>query len=227
VSEYVLKNYVEHDSYRLIPSKYPPISLYEDVASPEQLEAIFAIEALTNPRLLEETGNFSRIPADERLVGIPHCSYVMAAFTYCSPDGGRFNTQDFGAYYCATSVDTAIKETVYHMELMLGYTDEPPQDVQMRSIAAVFSADLVDITGEKYLSSNIYHPTNYAPGQAMAATLKASKQDGIRYRSVRHGSNECFALFKPNLVTKVCQAKHYSYKWNGAAINNIIELQLV
>ncbi len=60
---YPVKHFSEQHCYRLIPSKYPPINLYEDVAEPGQLEAIFAVEAITNPRLSEEVGEFCPDPA--------------------------------------------------------------------------------------------------------------------------------------------------------------------
>jgi RES domain-containing protein len=227
MSECPTTHFEEQNSYRLIPSKYPPIHLYEDVATPDLLDAIFEIEALTNPRLLEETGDFSRIPVDERLVGMPHCSYVMAAFTHYAPEGGRFNTPDFGAYYCAPSVDTAIKETVYHMERIMGFTNEPAQEVQMRAIAATFSAELSDLSKAQFASTELYHPTNYSHAQATASELKSHNSDGVYYLSVRHSGHTCFALYKPSLVSSVCQAKHYSYVWNGSAINNVLELSLV
>lgn len=224
---YPTHKFDDQHCYRLIPSKYPPINLYEDVAEASQLDAVFAIEALTNPRLTEEVGNFASVPVEERLVGIPHCSYVMAAFTHVNPDGARFNTADFGAYYAAPDVHTAIKETVHHMERVMGYTQEPAQDIQMRCIDAWFNAELTDITDQTYLDSELYHPTNYSHSQVFACSLKSEKQDGVVYQSVRHQGYNCYALFKPNLVTKVCQSKHYSYKWNGKSVNAVFEMQLV
>ena len=225
--KYRIKLFSNQRCYRLIPSKYPPIDLYEDVADPDLLEAVFAVEAITNPRLSEEVGDFSRVPPEERLVGIPHCSYVMAAFTHVSPDGARFNTADYGAYYAAPDVNTAIKETVHHMERIMGYTQEPAQDIQMRCIDAWFTAELADLTEQQYLDSGAYHPTNYLHSQAIANELKEEKRDGVVYQSVRHQGHECYALFKPNLVTKVCQTKHYTYKWNGSSVNSVLEMSLV
>ncbi|MGF1877772.1 RES family NAD+ phosphorylase [Photobacterium indicum] len=225
--QYSMKSFSEQLCFRLIPSKYPPINLYEDVANPEQLEAIFAVEAITNPRLAEEVGDFSGIPVSDRLVGIPHCSYVMAAFTHINPDGSRFNTADYGVYYAAPDINTAIKETVYHLERLMGYTKEPAQDIQMRCIDAWFNGELADLTDQGSLDSEVYHPTNYTHSQAVANDIKGKKGDGILYQSVRHQGYDCYALFKPNLVSKVCQSKHFSYKWNGASVNAVLEISLV
>ncbi|PID42920.1 MAG: hypothetical protein CSA52_00830 [Gammaproteobacteria bacterium] len=218
------RNFRHQKAFRLIPSKYPPIDLYEDVASPDQLEAVFYVESLTNPRLSEEVGDFSRVPVKDRLVGIPHCSYVMAAFTHINPDGSRFTSGDFGAYYCAPDINTGIKETIYHIERIFGYTDEPAQDIHMRSLVTFFSAALVDITDKDAVASSLYHATSYTDSQAFGIKVKNEREDGIVYESVRHPGHECFALFRPNLVTEVCQGEHYCYKWNGSSIHNVMKM---
>lgn len=214
------------ECYRLIPSKYPPIDLYEDVASVDELEAVYAVEAMTNPRLLEQAGDLNLVPKEDWLVGVPHASYAMAAFTHINPEGARFTTGDFGGYYCAPSLDTAIKETIYHQERLYGYTKEPAQRIQMRSLFARFSADLVDITDQQHLSSNLYHPTDYSHSQAFASQQRSNGADGLKYRSVRHAGHDCFVLFRPRLITEICQAKHYDYCWNGSAITSVLETRL-
>ncbi len=97
----------------------------------------------------------------------------------------------------------------------------------MRCIDAWFNAQLVDLTEQQYLDLNIYHPTNYSHSQMLADEVKGQKGDGIVYQSVRHQGHDCYALFKPNLVTKVCQTKHFTYKWNGVSVNSILEINLV
>lgn len=214
------------ECYRLIPSKYPPIYLYEDVATLDELDAVYAVEAMTNPRLLEEAGDLNLVPREDRLVNINNCSYVMAAFTHINPEGARFTTGDFGGYYCAPSLDTAIKETLYHQERLYGYTNEPAQRIQMRSLFARFNAGLVDITDTQHLSSNLYHPTDYSHSQAFANEQRTQGSDGLLYRSVRHAGHDCFVLFRPRLITEICQAKHFEYCWNGSSITSVLEMQL-
>ena len=43
--------------YRLVNSKFPPIGLFDDVASLDEFEALYALQALTNPRLRNEAGD--------------------------------------------------------------------------------------------------------------------------------------------------------------------------
>jgi len=45
---------VDGPTYRLIPSRYPPISAFESVASEDDLEAVMELEGWTNDRLVLE-----------------------------------------------------------------------------------------------------------------------------------------------------------------------------
>ncbi|WP_368164340.1 RES family NAD+ phosphorylase [Aeromonas sp. R6-2] len=213
-------------AYRIIPSRYPTIHVFEDVANADELEAVWAIEALTNDRLSEEAGKLSRVPKEDWLVGVPGGSYVMAAFTHINPEGARFTTGDFGGYYCAPLLDTAIKETVYHQERIFNYTNEPAQRIQMRVLCTEFNAMMVDITGDQFLTTPLYHATDYSQSQAFAQQQKAQGVDGITYRSVRHNDHDCYVLYRPRLVTQICQAQHLEYHWNGSAITNVLKIQL-
>ena len=47
-------------TFRLVPSRFPPISLFERVAHAADLDVVFAIEALTNPRLRKLADGRSR-----------------------------------------------------------------------------------------------------------------------------------------------------------------------
>ncbi|MDA8492566.1 RES family NAD+ phosphorylase [Kluyvera georgiana] len=213
-------------AYRIIPSRYPTIDLFEDVASSDELEAVWAVEALTNERLMESAGELMRVPKADWLVGLNGSSYVMVAFTHINPEGARFTTGDFGGYYCAPQLDTAIKETVYHQERIFGYTDEPAQKVQMRVLFTEFDANLADITQEPFLSSALYHATDYSQSKAFAQAQKMQNSDGIVYCSVRHTGHTCYVLYRPCLVKKVLQAEHLEYHWNGRSITNILSIKL-
>ena len=103
--------------HRLINTKYPPIALFDDVASPDEFEMLYEIQALTNPRLRDELGDISLLSTAE----IPfHCergrSYAVAPFTHINPIGGRFNDGLFGALYIASDDQTAVLEVRHHQQ---------------------------------------------------------------------------------------------------------------
>ena len=56
-------------SHRLVPSRFPPVSLFDRVARPEDLDAVFEIEALTNDRVRDEVGEITLVPREERISG--------------------------------------------------------------------------------------------------------------------------------------------------------------
>lgn len=69
--------------------------MFDRIAKPADLEAVFAIEALTNPRLREELGVLRTVPKERRISG-PGSTPVMAAFTHLNPEGRRFSDGTWG-----------------------------------------------------------------------------------------------------------------------------------
>jgi hypothetical protein len=206
--------------YRLIPSQFPPIHLFEDVANTDEFEALFAVQMLTNPRIQDEIGLLNLIPKEERLYAAPGCGYIMAAFTHINPDGSRFSNGDYGVYYAADSLSTAIAETIFHKERFLSYTKEPPQELDMRTLIADFSAELFDLTSLNKKTDPVYSPADYRLSQSLGAQIKKNHDDGIVYHSIRaEGIN--YALFIPNTLHKCQQGEHFSYVWNGEKIATV------
>lgn len=206
-------------SHRIVPSIFPPRGLFDAVADPADLDAVFALEALTNDRLREQAGHLRRIPPERRVSG-PGTTPVMSAFTHVHPDGGRFSTAKFGAYYAARELPTAIAETVYHRERFLRASNEPPIDLQMRSYQGNVRADLHDVRGGDW--RRLHDPHSYAISQAFATRLRDKGSEGIVFDSVRKPGGQCVALFYPDLIGPVKQGPHLLYRWDGARIEAFV-----
>ena len=82
-------------SYRLIPSRYPTVGLYDAIADPADLDVVFAVEALTNARIRDELGDLQLVLPEERVAGAGSTP-VMAAFTHLNADGSRFSDGSYG-----------------------------------------------------------------------------------------------------------------------------------
>ena len=210
--------------YRIIPSRFPPINLFERIAPPKDWEALIALESLTNDRIRQEVGDISLVPVEERVSG-PGASVIMAAFTHLNPSGSRFADATFGAYYAAGDVETAIAETKFHREEFLRATKEAPINIEMRVYLADMFAELHDIRGRFSDMPDFYRADDYGPSQALARRLRGEGSAGIAYDSVRRTGGECVALFRPRALTNVCQGAHLIYKWNGAEIGQVYELR--
>lgn len=207
-------------SHRIVPSIFPPRGLFDAVADPADLDAVFALEALTNDRLREQLGHLRRIPPERRVSG-PGTTPVMSAFTHVHPDGGRFSTAKFGAYYAARELPTAIAETVYHRERFLRASNEPPIDLQMRSYQGNVRADLHDVRGGDW--PRLHDPHSYAISQAFATRLRDKGSEGIVFDSVRKPGGQCVALFYPDLIGPVKQGPHLLYRWDGGRIEAFVK----
>jgi hypothetical protein len=212
--------------YRVIPSRFPPVQLFERVADPADLETVFAIEALTNDRIRDEVGVLDLVAREDRVTGAG-AGYVMAAFTHVAPVGGRFTDGTYGAYYAAGDLQTAIDETVYHRERFLRATDEGPIELDMRVLRARLEADLHDLRGLRPTCPEIYHPDDYSASQAVARRLRAAGSWGVVYDSVRRHGGECAAVFRPRALSRCQQAQHLGYLWDGRRITTVYEKRIL
>ncbi len=207
---------------RIVSSRFPPIQLFERVTDPQDLEAIFAVDALTNPRLRDEVGDIRLVPPEDRVSG-PGASVIMAAFTHLNPSGSRFSDGAYGVFYAANDLDTAIAETRHHRERFMRATGQPRMELDMRVYLVDLEGDLHDLRGQMAVQPLVYHADNYAAGQHLGRTLRETGSNGIAYDSVRWTGGECAAVFRPPLLSNVRQERHLCYVWNGRRIAAVYE----
>jgi hypothetical protein len=207
-------------AYRIVPSRFPTIGVYDRIADPADIDALFAIEALTNPRLREEAGALKLVPRERRISG-PGSTPVMAAFTHLNPEGSRFSDGSWGVFYAGHSVATAVEETVYHRERFLAATAEPACDIEMRCYRTSLDSKLHDIRGRW---PGAHDPHSYAASIALARELRAADSSGIVFDSARHIGGECLAAFYPDVVAPCVQAQHLIYRWDGVRIAQVLEV---
>lgn len=208
--------------FRIVPSRFPPINLFEAVADPADLAAVFQIEAMTNDRLREEAGDIRLVAPEDRVSG-PGSTPIMAAFTHLNPDGDRFTNGTYGVFYAGRTIETAIAETRYHRVRFLQATSEPAQEIDMRVYAVDLDAELHDIRAKRESHAAYYHPSNYTVSQELALKLRENGSNGIVYASVRDDGGECAAAFRPRLLSNCRQERHLCYVWDGKAISTIYE----
>jgi len=208
--------------YRIVASRFPPISLFENVADPADLEAVFAIEAMTNDRLRQEAGELDLVPPEDRVSGLGSTP-IMAAFTHLNPAGDRFTDGTYGVFYASRTIETAVAETRRSRTRFLMATGEPAQEFDMRVYAVDLDAQLHNIRPLRESELTIYDPDSYAASQILAAELRATGADGIAYQSVRHDGGECAAVFRPRLLSNCRQERHLCYVWDGTTIATVYE----
>lgn len=212
---------------RIIASRYPPIDLYERVASdPAVWDALIAAEMLTNPRVRDAAGRIHLVPPEERVSG-PGASYVMAPFTHLNPKGGRFSDATHGAYYAADDLATAVAETSYHFAQFATDSGDGARYEDMRVITGRIDAELHDVD---QLAADerrrLLDPVDYSAGQALAQALRDSGSTGVHYASVRRAGGQCVAMFRPSALGLPVQTKHLQYHWDGSAVRRYFDYEL-
>lgn len=214
--------------HRLVASRFPTAGLYDSIARPEDLDVVFAIESLTNPRLRQEMGALSLVPAADRVTG-PGASLIMAAFTHLNPEGSRFSDGSYGVYYAADTLDTAIAEVSHHRARFLARTAEPAIDIDLRWIKADLRASAHDIRAgatpgaAAAALAEVCHPDHYGASQALGRVLRGSGSAALVFDSVRRPGGQCVAVFAPKALSRARAAGHLGMRWDGRTITHWFE----
>jgi hypothetical protein len=212
------------NTVRLVPSRYPAVGILDQVASPEDLNAVIELETWTNDRISTELGILHRLPPSEWVLGKPMASVVMAAFCHPRPEGGRFNGADRGAWYASRSAATSHAEVIYHRTKELEEIGVFDTYVQVRAYLADFNATFADIREHRPEFAPLYDPSSYAVSQSFARQLLQEGSNGLVYRSVRDPRGECLACFRPKLIKNVTMGPHFEYRWSGSRTPTISRL---
>ena len=183
--------------------------------------ALIAAEQLTNPRVRDEIGDIRLVPLHERVSG-PGASYVMAAFTHLNPRGSRFSDGSYGVYYAASTLATAIAETVHHFERFARDSRDPPRTEAMRALVGEVHADVEDVAALPARAA-LLDPDDYAASQAYGRKLRQAGADGLVYPSVRRPGGECLGAFRPTVVGIPRQERHLQYRWDGERVSRVFD----
>lgn len=190
-------------SQRLIPSRFPPVGLFDTVATPADLEAVLDLTGWTSDRLVRE--RLARLPESDWVFGRANASIVMAAFLHAAPEGGRFNGPDLSAWYAAEALPTAVAEVGHHLRREAVARGVAQMKRTYRSYAARLEGLYLSVS-----DSTLLAPSSYAASQVFGEERRSAGEDGLIYRSVRRTEGEIACAFRPRKVLDVVQADHYA-----------------
>jgi hypothetical protein len=207
---------------RIVPTRYPAVTLFDRVADATDFEALYALEALTNERARQELGQVERVPPDDRVFG-PGSGPIMAAFTHVNLLGSRFSGGEHGVFYAARERATAVAETRHHHGRFLAATRQPAMHLPMRLYHVAIDARLHDLRPAGSVPCAVYDPDDYAAAQALGRRLRAVGSAGVAYRSVRHERGQCVGLFRPRGASRCLHAAYLLYAWDGERFGDVYE----
>jgi hypothetical protein len=206
---------------RLIPSRFPPIGLFDTVATAADLEPVMELAGWTNDRLVAD--RIARLAQAEWVYGRPNASIVMAAFLHVSPTGGRFNGPDLGAWYASAELITAAVEVAHHMRREALARGIDGMHRQFRQYSARLIGDYLDIRRRQAELSDVYASDSYAASRTMGERIRAEGGAGVLYDSVRHAGGVDVVAHRPRNVLDVVQADHFEIR--ALAASRRIELR--
>ena len=207
----------QFDTHRLIPSCYLPggASVLAVLADDdEDLEALFALDAATNDRLLAEQQRLPGIGLEELVFGVPHASVINATYCHAHPLGARFSGPERGAWYAGFELATSQAEIAFHKTVQLAEIGRFDDSITYDDYLADFAASFHDLRGAG-TDRALLDPGSYVESQALAETLLDAGSLGVVYPSVRRSGGTCLACVRPALVSNVRTGTTYRFTWTG------------
>jgi RES domain len=202
-------------AHRLIPSQFPPIGLFDTVATAADLAAVMELVGWTNDRLVAD--RLARLPRTEWVYGVPNASIVMAAFLHAAPGGMRFNGPELGAWYAADDLRTAAAEVGHHLRREAFARARATMTRTYRAYATTLLGDYLDIRGQQAARPEIYASDRYDASQKFGEEVRASGGAGLLYDSLRRRTGTNVAAHRPGNITDIVQTDHFEITVEAAA----------
>ena len=206
-------NRIRGRAHRLVPSRFPPIGVFDRVASAADARDAMVLESLTNDRIRLAVERSAILPDDDWVIGVPGATIVMAAFLHAAPEGGRFNSSQLGAWYAARELQTAVRETIYHHTRRLAASSMGfDATITMREFVIALDARLIDLRGQQTIQPMLFHSDDYTESQRFGEARRQAGDIGIIWNSVRRPAGECVVIYRPRVLLPVTQGQHLEYR---------------
>lgn len=208
------------DTVRLITSGRLEDALRPLAASDAALRDLAEIERATHGRLLAEESGLPDLDPRELVFARAGHAVVNAAFAYTRPGGNRFNDESRGAWYCGSTVETALAEVAYHLTRELAAVGRFDNATDYAELIADFMGSFHDLRVAGWASDPALHTDPaiaYPAGQALARRLRGEAAAvGIVYPSARRAGGACLVAFRPDLVQNLREGGVWRLVWKGS-----------
>jgi hypothetical protein len=199
-------------AYRLIPSRFPPVNVYEGLVANDRQDELVAVENITNPRLrslerLQETVR-GDAGADPRLQ-----NWNLAPFAYGNPDGSTFFGEDRPCLEVAFEQQTALAVSVAKRQSFMEATQEAPIGLDMRMLCTPVNGIFWDLRDVEGLPAAL----DLKQRRRIGAQMPEAAQ-GILYRPPERPAGTCLAIVTGGVLQRSQQTVHFRYVWDGRRI---------
>lgn len=199
------------DGFRLIPSRFPPVPVYEGLVANDRIDALAELESLTNPRLKSAA----------RLVrgaeGVPNSNLLqnwnLAPFAYGNPEGSTFFGEERSCLEVADDRQTALAIAVAKRERFLSRTKEASIGLDMRLLKTPVQGNFWDL---RQLGVVADRNTRMEIGKTAPQGV-----DGILFHTVERPSGLALSILNGACLGRSLQATHYRFVWDGSMISGL------
>lgn len=203
------------EAFRLIPSRFPPVNVYEGLIAHDRQEELVAAENLTNPRLRSldrlSAAASGDATADPRLQ-----NWNLAPFAYGNPDGSLFFSEDRPCLELALERQTALAVSVARRQSFMEATSEEPIGLDMRMLCTPVSGVFWDLRS----APNSLASLPMKNRRALGAQMPAGAQ-GILYRPPERPAGTGLAIVTGDVLERSQQTVHFRYVWDGRCIASL------
>lgn len=202
-------------AYRLIPSRFPPVNVYDGLVSGDRQDQIVAVENLTNPRLrslerLQQAGSPNPC-ADPKLQ-----NWNLAPFAYGHPEGSTFFGEERPCLELALEQQTALAVSVAKRQSFMEATNEPPIGLDMRMLCTPIEGRFWDLRDADVPWSALDQARRYELGARMPDGAQ-----GILFRPVERPTGTCLAVVVNDVLRRSQQTVHFRFVWDGRRVSEL------
>lgn len=203
---------VDQSWHRLIPSRFPPIRVYDRIVANDQHESVTELEVLTSPR----------VRARQRLIGIgavdeasPQLqNWNHAPFTYLNPEGSTLFRPAIAVLELFDTLQTALAVSVVRRERFLRNTRVSKIGLDMRVLTTRIHGKFADFRGHDL-------PDNKSERWTIGDRLVEAKVDGVLFNCPERRGATCLAVLNGGVLERSVQADHFRFVWDGARILSV------
>lgn len=198
--------------YRLIPSRFPSVEVYQGLVANDHFQALYDLEAETNPRLKSKDRALAAYAREgsARLQNWNH-----APFRYANPEGTRFFPSTRPALEMAGDPQTALARAILRREVFLERTREASMGIDMRMLKTPVNGRFADLT-------QIPLELDEVARRAATADIPDSCA-GVAFLPPERPHALCLAVLDPAVLGTSIQTVHYRFEWNGKRISKVYE----
>ncbi len=200
---------------RLIPSRFPPVDVYERLGDARVRSAAVKLENLTNPRLAAksriEAGVGATAATSHRTQNWNH-----APFAYTNPEGSYLLDSGRPALEMVETVEDALAYFLARREAFLARTDEPPTHLDMRLLSTPVEGVFADLT-------QLSQDEIGRQGRTVGRWLYDDGASGAVFRHPQHRDTRTLSVFDGSVLGRTDQATHYRFTWDGQRIKTVYD----